>query len=307
MKHKFLVTGASGFVGSWIVRSLIEKGEDVSILVRNKKKAWRISDIADKLAIYEVDLLSPQLEKNVDKIKPSVVFHLASYGALPGQTVTLEDLIDTNVKGVANLINAVKKHNIQLFINTGSSSEYGIKNNPMQESDLLEPVNLYGVSKSAATLFCQQIAKKENLPLITFRLFSPYGAYDDSKRLIPYVITRAIKNEPLLLSSKDNVRDFVYIKDVVLAYLAALNKSINPGEIINLGSGKQHTVYDIVKQIISVTGSRSKLSWGSMPKQSRQIEPKLWLADITKAKEILHWQPTYSLENGLKETIKYYE
>lgn len=306
MKHRFLVTGATGFVGSWITHSLVERGEDVSVIVRNKRlnPNSRLHDIADKIKVYEGDLLSSSIEKTVAEIKPTIVFHLAAYGALPAQQIDTDMLLDTNVKGVIRLINAAKKYNLKLFINTGSSSEYGIKDKPMRESDLLEPVNDYGVTKAAATLYVQKIAKREELPLITFRLFSPYGAKDDEKRLIPYVISQALQEKPLELNSGENVRDFVYIADVVQAYLQAIDKKFIPGEIFNIGSGQQHSVYDIVTSVVAITKSASSLKWGAISAHSRQVEPKMWQADISKAKKSLNWKPKYSLKKGLQETIK---
>lgn len=307
MKRKILVTGATGFVGSFLVHSLINNNEDVSIIVRNKQLNKRLFDITEKVKIYEGDLTSDSLDDIIDAIKPTIVFHLAAYGALPGQKIAIQDVIDTNVKGLAKLINATKRHNLQLFVNTGSSSEYGIKTMPMKESDLLAPINDYGVSKAAATLYCQKVALTESLPLITLRLFSPYGYQDDENRLIPFVINKALKNEPIPLNSKQNVRDFIYIEDVVAAYLKTLKNPIKPGEIINIGSGVQHTAYDIVSNIIQLSQSHSALQWNTMPQQKRQIEPILWQADIQKAKKLLDWTPDHTLQQGLKKTITLYK
>ena len=307
MQKKIFITGATGFVGSWLVRRLTEDGEDVSILVRNKKLNARLQSVSTKIKIYEGDLQSDSLEKIVDSIKPTIVFHLAANGALPSQSLTTVDAIDTNLKGVMRLINAVKKHDIKLFINTGSSSEYGIKNAPMLETDVLVPINDYGFSKAAATLYCQKVALTESLPIITLRLFSPYGYQDDPKRLVSFVINKALNNEPISLSSKTNVRDFIFIEDVISAYMQTLEMNIKPGEIVNIGSGEQHRTYDIVKHIIALTNSKSNLLWGEMPVQSRQIEPKIWKADISKAKEILHWQPKFTIEEGLEKTIRQYK
>lgn len=307
MKNKILVTGATGFVGSWVVRNLVKNNEDVSILVRSKKVNKRLSDITSKLNIYEGDLQSSELNSIVDKIKPTIVFHLAAFGALPGQKVTIQNVIDVNVKGLINLIDASKKHNVKLFVNTGSSSEYGVKEKPMKESDTLTPINDYGVSKAAATLYSQKIAAAESFPIVTLRLFSPFGYGDDDKRLIPFVINKAMNNETISLNSKHNVRDFISIEDVVDAYLQTLKKTVKPGEIINIGSGKQHSIYDIVSEIMRITGSNSELAWGTMPTQTRQIEPKIWQADIQKAKQLLSWKPKYTLKQGLEKTIKQYQ
>jgi nucleoside-diphosphate-sugar epimerase len=303
---KYLVTGATGFVGSWVTRALIEKGNDVHILVRNRNIDRRLIDLEKKLNIHVCDLQSDNLQNVINKIKPNIVFHLAAAGASPNKQENIHSLIDANVQGLANLIDAVKKHDVDLFVNTGSSSEYGIKSLPMQEIDVLAPINDYGVSKAAATLYAQRIAKVEGFPIITLRLFSPYGYYDAKERLISYVIEQAVKNEPISLSSKNHVRDFIYIEDVINAYFAAEKIKVTPGDIINIGSGQQCSVYDIVKHIIALTNSNSEIEWGSMPKQTRQVEPTVWQADITKAKRVLSWQPQYSLQEGLQRTISYF-
>src|SRR6266403_1195686 len=106
MKERYLITGATGFVGSWITRILVARGENVSILVRDKKPNWRLKEIVDKVSLYKCDLLSPQLSKIVDQIKPTVVFHLAVQGALPDQDFAINQLFDTNVKGLINLLTA---------------------------------------------------------------------------------------------------------------------------------------------------------------------------------------------------------
>lgn len=307
MKNKFLITGATGFVGSCIVRALIERDESVSVIVRDKNLNWRLRDIAHKLDVNECDLQDPSLGKIIDKIKPSIVFHLAAYGALPTQQNNTDQLIDTNIKGLINFVHAFKNHNLKLFVNTGSSSEYGIKDSPMKESDSLKPINDYGVTKAAATLFCQKIAITEAMPIITLRLFSPFGYFDDKNRLISYVIMSALKNQPIYLSSPKNVRDFIFIDDVINAYLKTVDTKMKSGEIINIGSGSQQSIDKVVKKIIMFTGSKSALQWNKMQKQTRQIEPNMWQADIIKAKKMLNWEPENNISEGLKKTITWFE
>lgn len=305
MNNIYLVTGATGFVGSNIVRRLVKDGKKVNILTRNKKLNFRFSDIASKITVHEVDLQNPKLLKIIDKIKPEYVFHLAVYGSLPNEK-DMNDLIDTNLLGTANLINALKQNKFKLMINTGSSSEYGNKEDSMKESDLLVPVNDYGVIKAATTMFVSKEAIRNNLPIITFRLFSPYGPYEHATRLIPSVILNALKNKPIQVGNKKNVRDFTFVDDVVDAYIRARNLKFNPGEIFNIATGRQHRVSEVVETIISKTHSNSKIEWGAKPKQERQIEPNRWEADIKKSKKLLDWKPKYSLDQGLSKTIDWF-
>jgi nucleoside-diphosphate-sugar epimerase len=174
----------------------------------------------------------------------------------------------------------------------------------MQEEDLLEPVNDYGVSKSAVTQYCQAIAKNEDLPIVTLRLFSPYGSYEESVRLIPSVILSCLRRKKPKISSPNFVRDFVYIQDVLDAYAKLSEVRPLSGEIFNIGSGKQCTVGDVANKIIELSGYDIEFDTG-MP-QGWPNEPKKWEADISKANDILGWKPKYDLENGLAETIRWF-
>lgn len=305
MSNTYLVTGATGFVGANLVRRLISDEENVHILTRDKKLNFRISDISSKITVHEVDLLSPKLFKIIDKIKPKYIFHLAVYGSLPNEK-NVEELINTNLLGLMNLINALKQNKFKLMINTGSSSEYGIKENPMKESDLLVPINDYGLIKASATMLVSKEAIRNNLPIITFRLFSPYGPYEHVTRLIPSVILSALKNNPIKVSDKKSVRDFTYIDDIIDAYTIACNLQFNPGEIFNIATGRQHRVAEVVEKIVALTKSKSKIEWRVKAKQERQVEPKRWVADIKKSNKIMGWEPKYSLEQGLGKTVDWF-
>lgn len=305
MKNIYLVTGATGFIGSYLVRTLIEQKRTVHIICRNNTN-WRLSDIKDKTILHRCDLLNKSIFKIIHKIKPDYIFHFAAYGSLPNES-DINKLIDINIKGAMNLINAIKQNPFKLFINTGSSSEYGIKEKPMKETDIANPINDYGISKLTATLIFQKEAKINNLPIINFRIFSAYGPYEHDSRLIPYIILNQLKNNKTNLSSPSFVRDFVYVKDIANAYIKATAIKIEPGEIFNVGSGHQHSIQEVYKIISKITDSVSPVLWKTKQKQERQVEPKIWEADISKAKSILHWQPEYSLEQGIYKTVQWFK
>jgi nucleoside-diphosphate-sugar epimerase len=303
---RYLITGATGFVGANIVRRLVSQNKKTHIITRNKQLNWRLFDIAPKIKIYEVDLQSPRLKEIVSMIKPDYIFHLAAYGSLPKEE-DMDRLININLKGTVSLVSAVKQNKFKLFINTGSSSEYGVKNSPMLETDFPLPVNDYGVTKLAATAYVSKEATRNNLPLVTFRLFSVYGEYEEKTRLIPSVVYCAIKNEPIEVGNPTHVRDFVYVGDVVKAYLQACNAQVLPGEIFNIGTGEQYSVSDVVKKTIKLSNSKSKVIWGKIKKQERQIEPKTWKADTKKTQKILRWKADCNFDRGLKQTIEWFK
>ena len=306
MSDVYLVTGATGFIGSNIVRKLVGLNKNVHIITRKRNLNWRIADLSSRITIHNVDLLSPNLPKVLDKIKPSYVFHLAAYGSLPEEK-DIDTLIDVNLLGAVNLLNCLKKKKFKLFINTGSSSEYGIKNKAMAEDDFLDPVNDYGVVKAVSTLYLRKEAVRENLPIITFRLFSPFGPYEEKSRLIPYAILQSFRGRQINLSSESNVRDFTYIDDIINAYLKACDMKFMPGEIFNIATGKQRSVRQVLDLIIRQTNSSSKVVWGAVSNQKRQIEPRIWRANVKKSKEFLGWEPEHSLKDGIKETIEWFK
>ncbi|TEB05272.1 GDP-6-deoxy-D-mannose reductase [Pelotomaculum schinkii] len=297
---KVLVTGATGFVGSCLTRRLVDLEYDVHIFTRRNSNKWRIKDLLGRVAEYEVDLRDAgNVAKEVLKIAPAIICHLATYGGFAFQK-TPSVIIESNLIGTINLLRACEKTGFDCFINTGSSSEYGIKTAPMSECDILEPVGDYGVSKAAATLFCRSEAIVKKLPIVTLRLFSPYGPWDDPKRLIPYVIKSLLRGEPPVLSVPEFCRDFVYIDDVLDGYLKVMKTPLTGGEIFNIGSGKQHSIGEVVSLITNMLGNGLEPRWGMV--NSHRPEPGSWVADIGKIKTKLGWLSNTSLWEGLKKT-----
>jgi nucleoside-diphosphate-sugar epimerase len=301
---KVLITGATGFIGANLTRTFLEKGADVSILTREKSNKWRIEDILCNLSEYCVDLTDRQeLEKAISHIHPEIILHTAVYGGFPFQK-DFKKTFETNLIATINLLETCEKTGFELFINTGSSSEYGIKKEPIKESDILRPLTHYGISKALATLFCR-MQSKPGLPVVTLRLFSPYGYYEEPTRLIPSVILSCLKGESPRVSSPNPVRDFIFVEDVVDAYLKVVeNKDRVGDELFNIGYGVQYSVEEVVNKIIFLTGNRVKPEWGSV--SNARVEPQIWQADISKAKDFLKWVPEYSLDKGLDKTIKWF-
>jgi len=185
-------------------------------------------------------------------------------------------------------------------VNTGSSSEYGIKSGPTDENDFLEPRGDYGVSKAASTLYCRSEGLNKQLPIVTLRLFSPFGPWDDSKRLIPYVIKSLLRKETPQLSTPASVRDYIFIDDVLDAYTAVVKQPFF-GEIFNIGSGKQHSIGEVVTTIKAILQDGTEPAWGTVEK--RKPEPELWVAKIDKALKQFGWKPSRTHCVGLEQTI----
>lgn len=303
---RVLITGATGFIGSNLLRRCVNDGADVSIFIRKNSNMWRIQDIVANVKKFKVDLSDKEaVKKSVNKIKPVVIFHTAVYGALSSQS-DKKRIMAVNLKGAVNLIDCCKKLDFELLVNSGSSSEYGFKTQAMREDDILEPFSPYGVSKAMTSLYAQKTAQDYKKPIVTLRLFSPYGYFEDYHRLIPTVILSCLRRQHIKLSSPHSVRDFIFIDDVVDAYLKAFECRVKiSGEIFNIGSGTQYHTEYVVKKIIKLTGSKVKPEWGSL--KNARIEPSHWQANRDKAEKGLDWCPLQSLDRGLSKTITWFK
>jgi len=302
---KIFITGATGFIGANLARRLIESDKEVHILTRPASKMWRLDDILDKIHCHNGDLINPAgLNKVIAKIKPDIVYHLAVYGAYSKQNEP-EKIIKTNILGTFNLIKSCRINKVKIIVNTGSSSEYGFKKNPMKETDFLEPNSYYAVSKAAQTMLCNYSSRLYNFPIITLRIFNIYGPWEEPGRLMPTLIVSCLENKDLNLVDPKVARDFVYIDDLLDVYLKVAKHPELGGEIINVGSGRQSTIKDVVKIIMARIKTTSRANWGSMPK--RIWDSNNWQADIGKIKKMLNWSPKYTLESGLKKSIAWFK
>ena len=301
MTTTILVTGGTGFIGANLIRELLKR-DKVTVHVLCEPPAtpaalWRLATILDQVIVHGIGLTeTAKITQLIQSIKPNEIYHLAAYGGSPNQ-LNQQLIFDVNFTGTVNLLNACKAVGFDVFINTGSSSEYGKRNVPMREDMALEPVSDYAVAKAAATHFCLKEALAHNLPIYTVRPFSVYGDYEIPGRLIPTVLVGSITKQPLNLASPTNVRDYIYIKDMTALYHAVATQKPKSAFIFNGGTGIQSSIADVINTVEQITNCKLAITWGTAA--SRPWEPTCWRADIALAAQILNWQPTYSLATGL--------
>jgi nucleoside-diphosphate-sugar epimerase len=300
-----LVTGASGFIGCCAVRRLLADGAEVHLLLRPDADTWRLTDILDGVRVHRVDLADAgAVEAAVRKSAPGAVVHLAAYGAYEWQAESRR-ILETNVAGSLNLLEASLAAGVGVFVNAGSSSEYGYKKEPMRETDRLEPNSVYAVAKAAQTYLASLMAGRGDMSTTTCRLFSVYGPWEEPTRLLPTVIRRARAGLPLEMTAPDTARDFVYVDDVLDALLGFDRLRTTNGEVLNLGSGIQSTLRDVVDAVMAVVSSRSEVRWGAMA--ARRWDTNQWQADISKARTVLGWAPRRSLHEGIASMAEWME
>jgi nucleoside-diphosphate-sugar epimerase len=214
---------------------------------------------------------------------------------MPGQRVRAA-ILESNLVGTANLLDALDDEPYDRLVNLGSSSEYGHVDRPMTENDPLRPRSDYGVAKAAATLLCQAEAHKGR-PVCTVRIFSAYGPWEDPARIATSVITSCLTGAPPRVTSGAQPRDFIFIDDVVMLLKTAASHPAAVGEILHAGTGRRQTVRDIVEAAVRVCGG-PPAEYGSVP--PRADEPATWVASIDRTQRLTGWAPLVSLEEGVR-------
>src|SRR3989344_4366675 len=243
---RVLVTGAGGFVGSVLTRRLLQDGYDVHVVTQPGTSPWRLTELRD-ITAHAMDIADTKVVREViHKILPERIFHLAAHGAYPSQT-DLQEMIRTNVVGTANLLQAALETDVEVFLNTGSSSEYGVKDHAPRENEPLSPNSDYAVTKATTTLLCCHHGKRTNKRIITLRLYSAYGPFEEPSRFMPRLLVCGMRGRYPPLVQPNIARDFVYIDDIVDAFVRAADQpGVQPGGVYNIASGKQTTLHEAV-------------------------------------------------------------
>jgi len=302
---KVFITGASGFVGNNLARYLLTLGHRVSLLLRDAHADWRVQDIRKDVEIHTADLCDKEaVSRIVKKVRPEWIFHLAAHGAYSSQTDVIR-ILQTNVLGTATLVQACLETGFDAFVNTGSSSEYGFKDHPPAEKEWLEPNSYYAVAKASATLFCRYAAQTLGFRIPTLRLYSVYGPYEEPTRLMPTLILKGLQRQLPPLVAPHIARDYVYVDDVVRAYLlAATEEKQEPGAVYNVGTGVQTSLQEVVDVARQSLGIAVEPKWGSM--ENRIWDTGTWVSDNQRIKEELGWGPEYTFELGFRKMVQWF-
>lgn len=307
MNDPILVTGVAGFIGSHLVKRLVSQGKSVVALVKKTTDLSRLNSVRDAISFLYADLLDAKAMKEmIQNVRPAGVFHLAASNIASGVTAGDDDVVRVNLLGTKNLMDALIGSECRFFINTGSFMEYGPKDHPVREDDICEPTELYSITKLGATLYGQAMARQHRLPIVTLRLFTPYGPDMQAGRLVYEVVRRAKRGEEISVSDASVTRDFIYIDDILDIFLLISEKAdAYRGHIFNCGSGQTVSIGDFVRLALRLTNSSSLVHWNSRP--ALAYDALLWQADMTKTREIAGWKPHVSLEKGLLNMIEWIE
>ena len=310
MQHIF-VTGADGFIGSHLTQLLLSEGYRVKALSQyNSFNNWGwLEDIQfDKnLEIVTGDIRDLSYCKSITH-DVDAIFHLAALIAIPYSYVAPESYVDTNIKGTLNICQAARENEIDRVIHTSTSEVYGsAKFVPITEEHPLQPQSPYSASKIAADSMAMSFYNAFELPVTIARPFNTYGPRQSARAVIPTIITQIInKNETIELGDLSPTRDFNYVLDTCRGLLDIYKSSETIGEVVNIGTGSEISIGDLVETIKRLMKSDIEIIKDDKRLRPENSEVQRLLCDNSKLKRITGYKPKYSLENGLLETINWF-
>ena len=304
------ITGADGFIGSHLTEKLIRKGYNVkSLVLYNSFNSWGwldhcSLDIKKELEIITGDVRDEYLMRKIINKKIDVVINLAALIGIPYSYRAAKSYIDTNVYGLLNILNAARDSNVKKIIHTSTSEVYGTPQFvPITENHPIIGQSPYSASKIAADQIALSYEKSFKLPITILRPFNTYGPRQSARAVIPTIIVQLLKEKNLKLGSLFPTRDFTYIEDTVDGFVNSIKNKKNIGEIINIGSGFEISIKELVKKIAKLMGKKIFLKSENSRIRPKDSEVKRLFASTKKAKKILKWKPKFSKKNGFEKGL----
>lgn len=309
-RQRILITGGNGFVGASLARDFIAADHEVHLILRRQSSRWRLTGLEGSYATHLADLRDASaVRRAVDACRPECVYHLAAHG-VTHQPSDRAAILAGNLLGTANLLEALARHDYRTLVYVGSALEYGHKSRPLREDDRLEPRGDYAVSKAAASLLIQSEAFRGR-PVTTVRLFSPYGPWDDSHRLVPYCLACCLRGEAPHVSDTRQARDYIHVDDCVALLKCAAETPAARGEVLHAGTGERQTVRQLVETILAVcTGGYLCAEFDEPDAEDSQPAggaAGVIVADIERTAALTGWRPSQTLEEGIERTWSWYQ
>ena len=308
-----LVTGADGFIGSHLVERLLDEGVQVRALClynSHGTHGW-LDDLAEegheRLEVRLGDIRDPGFVRElVDGC--DLVFHLAALIAIPYSYLAPRSFVETNVLGTQTVLDAVHTVGARM-INTSTSEVYGTPDEvPIRETHPLKGQSPYAASKIAADKLCESYACSFGTQVATLRPFNTYGPRQSLRAVIPTVLAQLLAGvETLHLGSLSPRRDFTFVSDTVQGFLGAAAADLEPGEVVQLGTGTSVSIGELVEICQKVVGTQAEVTTDEQRVRPPDSEVEVLLSDPRQAEHRLGWRPRVSLEEGLTRTVRWLE
>lgn len=306
MPSSIAIIGGAGFVGSAVASALVRRGSAVTVLTRLDSSLHRIAQRGNRLLVHRYDHSQPgALTRILLELAPRVVIDTAIH-RVPGHAAEpryAADFFAANTAIAFEVAEALRVVKPDVFIQSTTQYEYRWTGGPIPEEGALDPASFFGITKTAASLIYRQAARDWGFPLVTLRLFTVYGPGEPAHRLIPSATKAGINGHPLPLTAETIEHDWVFIDDVVDAYLAVLDRRLTEGTF-NIATGLGTNNQRIVQLVEQALGKTITVAPGAFTR--RPVDHERWYAAIARAREKLGWSPRIGVEVGVRRTVAYW-
>lgn len=300
-----LVTGATGFIGSYLLEELIHQNYNIIALKRSSTDTWRIDEFLDKIKTYDIDV--DGLEKAFEENQIDCVIHLAANYIKFTETIAdLDQMVGFNLNISSQICDLAVKNGVKYWINSGTMFEYALKDEKIKETDKKLAYNFFSATKLAFNEVLRFYADKHDFKVVDLKLFAPIGERDNPK-VMQFLIKSLLENNEVDFSGGEQKWNFTYVRDLVSAYLASLDYLQSADfdyESFNIGCDEVYSLRDCVRILEEVSDKKLNINFGAKP----YIDNEIFYVncDNTKAKQLLKWHPKHNLASALKIMYAYY-
>jgi NAD dependent epimerase/dehydratase len=308
-----LVTGAGGFIGGHLVAELVRQGASVRAFVRYNSRNergtldWLHRDIVTELDVVLGDLRDVESVANAVE-GTDVILHLGAQVAIPYSYVNPRDFFETNVLGTLNVAQAALRECVERLVHTSTSEVYGSAQTiPITEQHPLEPQSPYAASKLAADKLMDAWHRSFDLPVTILRPFNTFGPFQSARAVVPTIVTQALAEQPVRLGSLHPRRDLTFVADTVAGFIAAAQAPEAVGETLQLGTGVDVSVGDLVRIVGDLLGRELVVETDSERVRPAKSEVERLISDPSRAQELMGWEPSVDLREGLAQTMEWIE
>jgi|NGEPerStandDraft_6_1074524.scaffolds.fasta_scaffold11264_4 nucleoside-diphosphate-sugar epimerase len=301
---KILITGASGFIGKHMLRKIFNTSNIIACVDLFYDEDF-FKEYGKRVQVFSGNMLDKSfITSCIKSFSPDYVFHLAGSKKRTNSLPEFKISNEINYLGTLNLFEALLEvQNLKLVTLLGTIEEYGSTNPPFREDSLELPGSAYGLSKLTVTKLGLIFNHQFNLPVVILRPSIAYGPDQGEEMFIPALIKSLLRNKPFQMTEGNQLRDFIYIDDLINAMIKSITCTGLEGQIINIAAGTSVRLRDIALQIAVITNSIDNLKIGEVPYRNSEIMN--YAVDITKATKLLHWHPETTLTDGLERTISF--